>query len=281
MSFFWIIGKSDFFCIKRVVSKQWNGIRNVMITGGMEVDLLFLGALFLTGMLASFVNMLAGGGSILVLGLMTMMGVEPAVANATNRVGVLISTASGAAAYKSGKYTELKESLRLSLWTMPGAIAGAFYSVNISSKTFEHMIAVVMLFILVTLFLPKRTESRDDSQFLKLFFYPSLILVGFYGGFIQAGVGFLIMGSLRHLGNMELMRMNMHRVFIVLFFTIPAIVVFLYSGKINWLYAVVLSTGSALGSWVTIKMALKKGEKVVKYGLAAAIVLMAGKLLLT
>jgi uncharacterized protein len=248
---------------------------------GADPNLYFLPVLFLMGMLASFVNMLAGGGSILVLGLMTMMGVEPSVANATNRVGVLISTASGAAAYKSGKYTELKESLKLSLWTMPGAIAGAFYSVNINSKTFEHMIAAVMLFILVTLFLPKRTENENPAPFLKLFFYPSLIIVGFYGGFIQAGVGFLIMGSLRHLGNMELMRMNMHRVFIVLLFTIPAIVVFLYSGKINWLYALVLSAGSGLGSWITIKLALKKGAKVVKYGLAAAIVLMAGKLLLT
>lgn len=245
----------------------------------MDIDLLFLGALFLTGTLASFVNMLAGGGSILVLGLMTMMGVEPSIANATNRVGVLVSTASGAAAYRSERFTSFKESFYLSLWTLPGAVAGAFFSVNISSQLFEQLMAGVMVFILITLFLPKKAEAQEEMPVNKLFLYPSLILIGFYGGFIQVGVGFLIMGSLCHLGKMELMRMNMHRVFIVLLFTIPAIIVFIYSGKINWLYAAVLSAGNAVGSWLTVKLALKKGEVVVKYGLAVAVILMSIKFL--
>ena len=246
----------------------------------MELNYYFLVALFFVGMIASFVNMLAGGGSVLVLGLMTLMGVDPAVANATNRVGVLISTASGSAAYRSGNYTEIRESLRLSLWTLPGAIAGAFFSVNISSRIFENIIALVMLFILVTLFLPKRSEAERTTGWNRWLYYPALILVGFYGGFIQAGVGFLIAGTLCHLGNMNLMRMNMHRVFLVFIFTIPAIIVFILSGKINWIYAAALSAGTALSSWLTIKLALKKGEKIVKIGLAVAIVLMAGKMLI-
>ena len=245
----------------------------------MELNFYFLVALFLVGMLASFVNMLAGGGSVLVLGLMTIMGVDPAVANATNRVGVLISTASGAAAYRSGKYTNLKESLKLSLWTLPGSIAGAFFSVNISSRMLEQLMALVMLFILVTLFLPKRKENEDTWHYSRFLLYPSLIVIGFYGGFIQAGVGFLLAGSLCHFGNMDLMRMNMHRVFLVFLFTIPAILVFIWSGKINWIYAVVLSAGNGLASWMTIKLALKKGEKIVKFGLAIAIVIIAGKML--
>ncbi len=246
---------------------------------GFAFDMWMWVALFFVGVAASFINMLAGGGSILALGLLTLMGLDPSVANATNRIGVLISTASGCAAYKSEKRSAIRESLKLSLWTIPGAIAGAFFSISISSELFEQLIGLVMIFILVTLFLPKR-KGTDHEPFLNgILMYPALVLVGFYGGFIQAGVGFLIIGALSHLGGMNLMQMSMHRVFIVLIFTIPAVVIFIASGQVNWTYAIVLSAGNAIGSWFTVKLAIKKGEGIIKIGLAIAILLMAAKFL--
>ncbi len=240
-------------------------------------ELLKWPGLFLVGAAASFINMLAGGGSILALGLLTLMGLEPSVANATNRIGVLISTASGCAAYRSERLSAVRESLKLSLWTIPGAIAGAFFSVKISSELFERLIAVVMIFILITLFLPKRKTEDYEPLFGGKLMYPALLLIGFYGGFIQAGVGFLIMGALCHLGRMELMQMSMHRVFIVLIFTIPAVIVLVLHGQVYWSYAIVLSFGNAFGSWFTVKLAVRKGEHIVKIGLAIAILLMAIK----
>ncbi len=239
----------------------------------------FMAGLFLAGMLASFVNMLAGGGSLLTLGFMMLSGVEPAVANASNRIGVLMACSSGAAAYRSENYSDIKESFRLSLWALPGAILGAFFSIGISNALFEKLMVLVMIFVLLTLFLPKKKDDAHAGVDHPVWLAMAMILAGFYGGFIQVGVGFLIAAGLRHLGNMSLMRMNMHRIFIVLIFTIPVVGVFMFSHKINWLYAVILSTGNALGSWLTVKLALKQGEKLVKIGMAAAIVLMSIKFL--
>ncbi|MDA3955952.1 sulfite exporter TauE/SafE family protein [Oceanispirochaeta sp.] len=246
-----------------------------------ELNFVFTLLLFAAGFFASVVNMLAGGGSMIVLGLMVIMGVEPAVANATNRIGVLVSTASGAAALKSEKFTDIKESLKLSLLTMPGAILGALFSVRISNELFEKLLAFVMVFVIVSLFLPQKTAVAEQSKIRKILIYPAMILVGFYGGFIQVGVGILIYGTLRHLSGMELMNITMHRVFIVLLYTIPAIVIFIVSGKINWVYALILSAGNALGSWMTIKLALKKGDIVVKIGLAVTAGLMILRFLMT
>lgn len=229
--------------------------------------------LFLLGMIASFVNMLSGGGSILVLGYMMLMGIEPAVANATNRVGVLISCGSGAVTFRSEKFSDVKQSLKFSIFAVPGAIAGAFFSVKITSEVFEVLLSIIMIFLLITMFLPKKSYNKITPLQGKLM-YPAMFFVGLYGGFIQVGVGVLIAATLRHLGNLNLLKMSMHRVFIVFIFTIPVIIIFILSGKINWIYAAVLSAGNALGSWLTVKLALKKGEILVKIGMAITMCLM-------
>lgn len=106
-----------------------------------------------------------------------------------------------------------------------------------------------------------------------------MLLVGFYGGAVQVGVGILIYAALRHLGNMPLMKVNMHRVFIVLIFIVPSMAVFIWSGKINWLYALALCTGNAVGSWITVKWTMKKGDKAIRLGLMASIALMSFRFL--
>ncbi|MBN2526467.1 MAG: sulfite exporter TauE/SafE family protein [Deltaproteobacteria bacterium] len=243
-------------------------------------EIFFMMGLFVTGVVASFVNMLAGGGSMLVLGLMILFGVDPVVANATNRVGVLISTATGAAAYKSEKVTDIKQSLKLGLWTAPGGIAGAIFSVRISGDLYEKILAIVMILIVGSMFLPKRVQDNPQESGRRRWIYPAMILVGFYGGVVQVGVGILIYGVLRHLGNMSLMRINMHRVFVVLIYIIPSMGIFVWSGKINWIYAAILCVGNAIGSWITIKWTLKKGEKIIRIGLAVSVVLMSVKFIL-
>lgn len=247
----------------------------------MEQEL-FLLALAAVGALAGFINVMAGGGSLLTLGLMIMMGVDPSVANGTNRIGVLAGTASGAAAYKAAKLSEMKQSMIYGLLALPGAVIGAYYSVKISDALFQKLLVGVMFFVLITMFLPKKKNATGFEGILgKILSYTAMFAVGLYGGFIQVGVGFLIMASLRYLKGEDLVIINMHKTFTVLIYTLPILLVFGMTGNINWLYAIALSIGNLAGSWISVKVSLKKGEKVVKYMLALSIVLMAIKFILT
>jgi uncharacterized membrane protein YfcA len=238
--------------------------------------------LFGAGAVASFINMMAGGGSMLTIGTMILLGVEPIVANGTNRIGVLVGTGSGALTYKAEKFTDLRTSLILGASAIPGAIIGSIYSVQISNHLFQRLLAVVMIFILATMFIPnKKKEAASKKLKNSWLIYPAMVLVGLYGGFIQVGVGFIIMAFLRHLMAYDLLRVNMHKVFIVVIYTVPVLIIFGISGKINWYYAIILSLGNAIGSYISVKIALKKGEKVVKVVLVIAIVLMAIRFLTT
>ena len=71
----------------------------------------------------------------------------------------------------------------------------------------------------------------------------------------------------------------MHKVFIVLVFTLPALLIFAFTGNVNWFWGIILGTGTALGGWWSAKLSVKKGEKLIKIVLVIAIFIMALKLL--
>jgi uncharacterized membrane protein YfcA len=241
-------------------------------------DLLNFVYLFLAGVAASFINAMAGGGSLITLGIMMLLGIEPSVANGTNRIGVVAGTGSAALAFKTEKYSDIKQSVLLSLCAIPGAIIGSLYSINLSDKLFQQIIAIIMILVLLTLFIQKNKQSKalqrlQNSKWI----YPVMFVIGLYGGFIQIGVGFLLMAAYRHLMVLDLLKTNMHKNVVVLIYTIPILFIFGFNGKINWAYAIIISLGNAVGSWISVKIAIKKGEKFVKFILAISILLMAAK----
>ncbi len=236
--------------------------------------------LFSLGLIAGFINVMAGGGSSLTLPALIFLGLDPATANGTNRIGIMTQNIASVYSFKKENYFELKESMTLSLFALPGAIIGAIASVNIDDELFKNILGVVMIGIILSMILPgkKISVSTNLSKKEKYYLYASMVGVGFYGGFIQVGVGFLLMASLNYLGKLDLVRVNMHKVFVVFIYTIPALLIFILSGHVNWFLGLSLAAGNAIGGWWSAKFAVKKGEKIIKIILVTAILIMSLKL---
>jgi uncharacterized protein len=237
--------------------------------------------LFIIAFISGFINVGAGGGSSLTLPMLIFLGLDSALANGTNRVGILMQNIAAIYSFKRSKFSQFKLSLKLSLLTLPGAITGAFLAVKLNDALFQKILGIVMIGIIISMFLPKpkNTQDGDGSQKINLSVYLSMFGIGFYGGFIQVGVGFMIMASLQHLMKLNLVYVNMHKVFIVLVFTLPALLIFAFTGNVNWYWGIVLGLGTALGGWWSAKLSVKKGEKLIKAVLVVAILIMALKLL--
>ena len=244
-------------------------------------ELLKLLLLFSVGSLAGFINVMAGGGSLTDDYHVFRLYMEGSVANGTNRVAVFIQNISAVISFKQENFSHFKFSLKLAAVTLPGAIIGALISVNISDETFKKILAVIMIGIIFTLIIPKSKKNsiKNGESYNPWLVYPALFGIGFYGGFIQAGVGFLIMAALHHLVRLNLIHVNMHKVFIISFYTIPAIIIFTITKNINWIYGLTLAGGMAFGAWWSAKMAIKKGDKVIRVTLLIAIFIMALMLL--
>jgi uncharacterized membrane protein YfcA len=237
--------------------------------------------LFLIGIASGYLNVMAGGGSTLALPMLIFMGLDSALANGTNRIAILIQNISAVWSFRRLDMHEFKTSFSLSLWTLPGAIAGAFLATKISDEWFQRILAVIMIGVIISMFIPlarKNGPSQSTSPTSK-YIYPALFFIGLYGGFIQVGVGFLFMAALYHFMQMDLVRVNMHKVFIVLIYTIPAILIFFWTGNVAWLPGLVLGLGSAVGGWAAAHSSLKGGEKIIRILLIVAIVIMILKLL--
>jgi len=243
-------------------------------------EMLKLGILLITGVIAGFINVNAGGGSSLTLPVMIFMGLDSSVANGTNRIGILVQTFSSVSSFHKEKFHDFKTSFKLACFALPGAIAGALVSVQLSDDAFQKILGILMIGIVISMiFSSKKKDLQSRNTQPSWWLYPAMIGVGFYGGFIQVGVGFLLMASLYYLLKVSLIRVNMHKVFIVFIYTIPALVVFILTRNIHWIFGIVLALGMALGGWWGAKIAVKGGEKVIRIVLIVAIIIMAVKLL--
>lgn len=182
---------------------------------------------------------------------------------------------------KKEKYRQFNLSVKLSLLTLPGAVLGALIAVKIGDELFQKILGVIMIGITITIFLPQSRNNislDDESKKLSLLTVISFLLIGFYGGFIQVGIGFLLMAVLQRAMKFSLILVNMHKVFIVLMLTIPALIIFIINGNVNWFWGISLALGNALGGWWAAKISIKKGDRFIKLILVIAVLIMATKL---
>jgi uncharacterized membrane protein YfcA len=244
------------------------------------MDYLNLLLLFGVGSIAGFINVNAGGGSSITLPTLIFMGLDGALANGTNRIAIFIQNIFAVASFRKNKMHQFKASTELSLFTLPGAILGAILASRISSALFERILGGVLIFIVISLLFSRSYKERnpDQEEQRSWWIYPSLVGIGFYGGFLQIGVGFLFMAALYHLLRIDLITVNMHKVFIVLIYTLPALLIFIWTGNVNWKFGLALAAGNAFGGWWGAHAAVKGGERVIRIILALAISIMALKL---
>jgi len=243
-------------------------------------DLLSIAVLTCVGVIAGFINVNAGGGSTLTLPTLIILGLDSSVANGTNRIAILLQNISAVQSFKQEKYFDLKTSLKLSFFTLPGSVAGALLAVRLEDELFQIILGIIMIGVVISMILPKKkTNNKDEPKKPNTGIYLSMIGIGFYGGFIQVGVGFLLMASLQFLMKLNLVNVNMYKVFIVLIYTIPALLIFTLTDNVNWLLGIFLALGNMFGGWWGAKMQIKKGEGLIKFVLAIAVLIMALKLL--
>ena len=162
---------------------------------------------------------------------------------------------------------------------MVGALAGT----QLTGVWFNRFLAAVMIGVLIVMARgssgSRSAEESDRTTRRRFLTYAGMVAVGFYGGFIQAGVGFLIMATLHRGWGLDLVRVNMHKVFIILVYTIPALLVFMVHGSVWWTMGIALAVGNATGAWLASIAAVKKGDPFIRAILFIALIGMAVKLL--
>ena len=237
------------------------------------------------GVLAGFLNVMAGGGSLLTVPAMVFLGVPGPVANGTNRIAILAQNLAAAAAFFRRGYRELFLSLSLAACAIPGAVLGAMAGVRLEGPWFNRVLAVVMLGVMLVMqFRPAGVAADPDyrpTRRQRVWGHVLMLGAGFWGGFIQIGVGFIFMPILNRVMGLDLVRTNAHKVVIIGAYTIAALAVFASQVEILWLVGGVLAVGMAAGGYLGAHFTVSRGEKWIRRVLNLVLVAFIVKLLLS
>ncbi len=226
-----------------------------------------LGLLLLVGFISGVINSMAGGGTFLALPVLVGIGLPTGVANGSLRVGVLAQNISAAVAFHREGIREHRLSLRLAPPMLAGALLGSWLATQISDELFRPIVGVVLLLWAVILiikpdrFLRPPDQAREPTKLTWLL----AGLIGIYGGFLQAGVGFPLIALLSaHLGY-DLVRANSVKVMLVLAYTCVALPVFIIAGQVAWAPALVFALTTMIGAWVGARWQMAKGSEIVRW----------------
>lgn len=244
--------------------------------------MLELALLLVTGIATGFLNVMAGGGSMLSVPIMIFLGVPGTVANGTNRIAILPQNIAAVWAFYRKGFANFRLSLSLGACTIPGTLIGAWLASRVPNDQFNTLLAIIMVLVLVIMSLPqpKTLESNDQpSKNRVLAGHALMVLIGFWGGFIHIGVGFLLMPVLNRVMQLDLITTNAHKVFIVLCYTIVALLVFASQLELIWKYGIALGIGTWTGAWIAAHVQVKQGIGAIKLTLNVVIVAFIIKLL--
>ena len=251
----------------------------------MDWQLLLLALL---GIVAGMLNVLAGGGSLLTMPAMVLMGYDGPTANGTNRIAILAQNLSAITSFRKRGFSDFKLSLTLALASIPGAVVGAWTGTMVRGVLFNRILAVIMIGVIILMITKQlrgkksapAAASPETTRSRMILGHVCMIGVGFYGGFIQAGVGFLLMATLHQVMGLDLVRVNMHKVFIVAVYTVVALAVYIARGHVLWITGLTLAVGMALGGWIGANLSVSRGEGFIRAVLYVALAVMAIKLLM-
>jgi len=249
-------------------------------------DPLVSGALlFGVGLVAGTLNVIAGGGSMLTLPVMIFLGLPATVANGTNRVAILVQNVGASWSFHRRGLTSRAWLLLAVPPALLGAVLGTLVAVRIGDVAFQRILALVLVAVAAyTLWRPTPSTGGEATAppagAGALGFVAVFLLVGFYGGFLQAGVGFVIL-AVTTAGGLDLVRGNSLKVMLVLAFTIPALILFAWSGKVDWVMGTALAAGNLLGGLLGVRLQILKGHGWVRSVVTVTMVAFALKLLVS
>ncbi|PIB25438.1 integrase [Maribacter sp. 4U21] len=238
--------------------------------------------LVVVGFAVGFINTVAGGGSLLSLPVLIFLGLPSNIANGTNRVAIVIQTALATAGFKSKGVSTFPFNAYLGIAAFLGSIIGAYIAVDVKGEVFNRILAIVMISVVfIIVFSPKINFKDVEERLTGKYLWIGIVVFfffGIYGGFINAGLGFLMILFLHYVNRMSLVRSNATKVSVVFLYMISALVVFALNDKVNWKIGLILAIGNGSGAWIASRYSVKKGDGFIKVFLVIMVIVMAVKL---
>ncbi|MBR2325977.1 MAG: sulfite exporter TauE/SafE family protein [Alistipes sp.] len=229
-------------------------------------------ALLLSGTIVGIINTLAGGGSIITMTMFMAFGLPINIANGTNRVAVLLQNLTATLTFIRKKSFNVSHGLLLSLPVIVGNVAGSLVASYINEWVFKICFGVILLVIMLYLLLDSRIHIKEGHSLeIKPLHYLWFFLIGFYGGYIYIGIGYLILAVTLWVMRMDLVTANAIKGFVILLATPFSLAVFMIMGNVDYTFGIVHGVGNMIGSFLASHYMAHWGKTFIKVFMAIVV----------
>jgi uncharacterized membrane protein YfcA len=245
------------------------------------LDLWVLLALGGPGLLAGFVDAIAGGGGLIALPALLAAGVPPVAALGTNKVQSVIGTGMAALTYWRRGYVSLPALAVAIAFTFAAAFFGAFVVKQIDTSLLQVAVPVALITIaLYFLFAPRLTDEDRHARLRFALFVPLMgAAIGFYDGVFGPGTGsFLTMGFVALFG-LGITRAAANTKILNLASNLGALALFIPSGDVVWAAAGAMAVGQLIGGYLGALTGIRFGAKLIRPLVVVISLILAVKLL--
>ncbi len=246
----------------------------------MEVEISIVSVLLLVGAgyLAGFINTIASGGSMLTLPAFMMLGLPADVANGTNRVGILLQSLAGARGFhKKGKLapdTIIPTLIPTLLGSLLGSLLASYLPVSwLKPALLGTMLGMAVLMLVQPSIVAPPPGTPTYTLKERPLAWIGLFMAGAYGGFVQAGVGFILIAALAGGLRYDLVRTNALKMAITATLTMVALAVFVIRGQVLWIPGLLMAAGTVVGAVTSVQFAISVPQSVLKWVLFLMVVL--------
>ncbi|PTY37203.1 permease [Saccharospirillum sp. MSK14-1] len=235
-----------------------------------ELTPFFITLLLATGLAAGIINVLAGGGSNLTIPALMVMGLPADMANATNRVGVMLQSLVGLRGFNNSDRLERTDMVPILVPTLLGGAVGAAVASFLPNTLLKPLLLGTMITLSVVMIVkPNTIFPGPDEQPKRIRDTPwaalGLFFTGVYGGFVQAGVGFLLIAALAGGLRYDLVRANALKLLCAGAFTAVSLVIFIAHGLVAWVPGLILGIGTMAGAQIGVRLALNVSQTALKW----------------
>ena len=239
--------------------------------------------LFLTGLIAGFVDSIAGGGGLIALPVLLFVGLPPQAALGTLKLQGSFGTFTAAYNFISKGRIALSEALPGVLFTFAGASGGALLVQSLDPRFINPLITLLLVAVFVyTLFSRNLGKQQSRARMQQLPYYALFGLgLGFYDGFFGPGTGsfwtfslMVLLGynMVKSVGYTKVMNFTSH---------IVALIWFVMGGNVVYTIGFTMAAGQLIGARIGSNLAIARGVRIIRPIYLTVVLATIGRLLYT
>lgn len=245
----------------------------------LELDASTVAILFLIGAVASGINSVAGGGTLISFPVLIALGVPPIPANATNAVGLWPGSIGGGIGFREALGPTRHFLKTLFLPTLIGTVAGSALLLLTPARVFDFLVPLLILVAALVLFLQPRIKAWSQQPHIHLPEWTGWalqFLVSIYGGYFGAGMGIMMLAAFSLFMEGTLHELNAVKTWLGMVINLVASLIFITQGLVLPIPGLVLALGSIVGGFLAARASLRADAEKLRLVIAVYGVLMTG-----